>query len=144
MIPRDIGLLDVAMVASGTGGRWFDVSGWQRLTLLVSVVNGMAPVPALVTLEQARDTSGISAEPLEFTEVCANYDTAADDRLARLPVAGNSFTTWPNPDKPMMYVMEVDSLDLKAGYSAVRVNLDGGLGLTAGVLGLLWPRHHYG
>jgi hypothetical protein len=119
-----VGAPPAALATTAGDGDFVSLKGYDRLTIILSVLNGTTVTGGAITLLQATDVSGTGAKALAFDKVYANVDTAAGEALTETAVSSNTFTTGTTNSKSLLYVMEIKSsdLDVAGGFDCVRVD----------------------
>jgi hypothetical protein len=127
---------------SAAAPRWVSLKNYERLTIVIQVLNGTTVTGTAVALSQATAVAGTGADTLPFTRVWRNIDTAANDTLTEVAVTSNTFTTDTTNSKPLLYVIEVMAEELSDGFDCVRVTLGNGANMSANVTYVLWPARY--
>jgi environmental stress-induced protein Ves len=76
-----VGAPPAALATTAGDGDFVSLKGYDRLTIILSVLNGTTVTGGAITLLQATDVSGTGAKALAFDKVYANVDTAAGEAL---------------------------------------------------------------
>ena len=119
-----MGCAPAALASTAGAGDYVSLKDFDRLTILVPVLNGTTVTGGVVTLKQATDVAGTSEKALSFSKALRNIDCAAADTLAEFTVSSDTFTTDTTNSKQLLYVIEVkaEDLDRANGFDCVRFN----------------------
>lgn len=114
-----------ALASTAGDGDYVSLKNYQKLSIVISVLNGTTVTGGAVTLLQATTVAGGSAKALGFSTVYANIDAVASDALVETAVTSDTFTTDTTNSKVLVYVIEVDasSLDVDNSFDCVRVDV---------------------
>lgn len=118
------GCAPAALASTAGDGDYVSMKGFDRLTIVISILNGSTVTGTAITLLQAQDVAATNAKALAFSTMYANTDCAAGDALTETAVTNNTFTSNTTNSKALMYVIEVKAsdLDLDNGFDCVRVD----------------------
>src|SRR5574340_614693 len=120
-----MGCAPAALATTAGAGDYVSLKNFDRLTILIPVLNGATVTGGDVTLKQATAVAGTGEKALAFAKMYANTDCAASDTLTETAVTSNTFTTNATNSKQLMYVIEVKAsdLDVANGFDCVRINV---------------------
>jgi hypothetical protein len=129
------------LIPTGAGTAWVSLKLYNKVTVLISALNGTTVTPATVSLSQAQNVSGLNAKALPFTNVRANLDTSVNDTLVDTPVVSNTFSLGAVNLKQMIYEITIDEtmLDINGFFRCLHVNIGAATAQTVSVLYVLWP-----
>lgn len=119
-----VGANPAALTSTAGDGDYVSMKGYERLTIVVTVLNDTTVTGGAITLKQATTVAGGGEKPLAFTKMYQNTDTAAGEALTETAVTNNTFTTDATNSKGLLYVIEVAStdLDINNGFDCVRMD----------------------
>lgn len=121
-----VGCAPAALTSTAGDGDYVSMKGYDRLTIILSVLNATTVTGGAVTLKQATDvTNSLSDEKaLSFSTVYANTDVVAAEALTAVAVVSDTFTTSTTNSKSLLYIIEVKStdLDINNGFDCVRLD----------------------
>lgn len=120
-----MGCAPAALASTAGAGDYVSLKNFDRLTVVIPVLNGTIVTGGAVTLKQATAVAGTSEKALAFTKMYANTDCAAADTLTETAVTANTFTTSTTDSKKLLYVIEVKAsdLDIANGFDCVRLDV---------------------
>jgi len=121
-----VGCAPAALAATAGDGDYVSMKGYDRLTIILSVLNATTVTGGEITLKQATDVTNSQSDEkaLSFTSMFANTDVAAAEALTETAVTNNTFTTSTTNSKSLLYVIEVKAtdLDINNGFDCVRID----------------------
>lgn len=117
------------------------LKNYQRMTVIIDVLNGATVTGSAITLKQAQAVANTGEKALAFDTVYANLNTAATDTLVETAVVSNTFTTLNTNSLGLQYVIEIDpaTLDVANGFDCVRVGAGNSTNAVLSVVYILWP-----
>lgn len=120
-----VGCAPAALATTAGDGDYVSMKGYNRLTILLPVLNATTVTGGAVTLLQAQDVAATGAKALAMTRMWANTDAAAGDTLTKTAVTSDTFTTSTTNSKILLYVIEVlaSDLDVANGFDCVRIDV---------------------
>jgi len=118
---------------------YVSMKGYERLTILISILNATTVTGGAVTLKQATAVAGTNEKALSFTKMYRNIDTAAAEALTEVAVVSDTFTTDATNSKGLLYVIEVSAsdLDVSNGFDCVRLDVTGSVASLGTVIYIL-------
>ena len=119
-----MGCAPAALTTTAGDGDYVSMKGYNRLTMIIPVLNATTVTGGAITVLQATAVAGTSAKALALTRMWANIDCGASDTLTKTAVTNNTFTTDTTNSKQLLYVVEVlaSDLDIANGFDCVRVD----------------------
>jgi hypothetical protein len=118
---------------------YVSMKGYERLTILVAILNATTVTGTTITLKQATAVAGTGEKALAFSTVYSNVDVAAGEALTATAVTSNTFTTDTTNSKSLLYVIEVSAsdLDVTNGFDCVRLDGTGAVASLGTVIYLM-------
>ena len=131
------------IVPSTSTPDYVSLKGYDKLTVILLVLNTTTVTGSAITLKQATDVgNSLSDEKaLAFSTMRANTDCAATDTLVDTAVTSNTFTTGTTNSKQLMYEITVKptDLDIANGFDCVRLGTGNAVNATVAAFYYLWP-----
>lgn len=118
-----MGCAPAALASTAGDGDYVSLKNFQRLTIVIAILNGTTVTGTAISLLQATDVAAAGVKALGFTKAYRNIDCAAADTLAEFAVAADTFTTDTTNAKQLLYVIEIlpEDLDVNGGFDCLRV-----------------------
>lgn len=119
-----MGCAPAALATTAGDGDYVSMKGYDRLTILLPILNATTVTGGAIALKQASDVAGTGEKALSFSKMWANTDCGAADTLTETAVTSDTFTTSTTNSKQLLYVIEVAATDLDRanGFDCVRVD----------------------
>lgn len=149
---RNAELADLAKIVSALGPvtpststpDYVSMKGFDRMAVIIQVLNGSTVTGSAITLHQATAVAGTSEKALAFSKMKANTDTGAGDTLTATDVTSNTFTTNNTNAKGLLYVIDVKAqdLDVANGFDCVRLGTANAVNTTLSVTYIMYPARY--
>lgn len=116
----------VALTSTAGDGTYVSLKGYERVRIVIDVLNASTVTGGVVTLKQATAVAGTSEKALAFTRMLADTDVAASVVYVETAVTSNTFTTNTTNSKRLSYIIDVKATDLDVanGFDCIRVDVD--------------------
>lgn len=119
------------------------LKAYERVTVLISALNGQTVTGSAITLKQATDIANAASDEkaVAFTQVFINNSTTTNDTLVDTTVVSNTFTLASASGASIQAIIEVtpDMLDIANSFDCLRVGTGDATAQTVTVEMILWP-----